>query len=93
MSTTVRAKFAVQSVTETLYGTSVELSAVYSTSGENADFTDATPSGQLKIQISKGRPAAEVFKVGKAFYLDFTEVPPAAPAAPEVASAAAPDTY
>ena len=39
--------------------------------GENAKFWEATPSGRLEMQVIN-QPAAEMFKVGKSYYLDFT---------------------
>lgn len=57
-------------------GNEVRMQAVYSQTGENADFADATPSGDLRMMISPGRPAAEFFQPGKTYYVDFTEAPP-----------------
>ena len=72
---TVRAKFNCTHITD--YGTQVQvnMSAVYSSTGENKDFCEASPSGDLKISITKNRPAATMFEVGKSYYLDFTEAP------------------
>jgi len=53
----------------------VKLGAVYSSTGENKDFADATPSGECWMNISPGRPAAEFFKPGKKYYVTFTEAP------------------
>jgi len=68
----VRAKFQCNAITD--YGTTkvAQLGAVYGTEGENKDFTDATPSGDLSISIDKGTPACEFFEPGKQYYLDFT---------------------
>lgn len=53
----------------------VRLGAVYSQTGENKDFADATPSGECWMSISDGRPAAHFFKPGKKYYVTFTEAP------------------
>lgn len=71
----VRAKFSCNRVTEFTGGyKSVEFNAVHSTTGENKDFAEATPSGKLELSISPGRPAADAFKPGKEYYLDITPV-------------------
>ncbi len=75
--TSVRAKFSCSSVEEFTHSSVAKFGAIHSSKGENADFADATPSGQLQITISKGRPAAEFFEPGKSYYLDFSEAPPA----------------
>jgi hypothetical protein len=63
--------------TKFAYGeqTKVELGAVYSNSGENKDFAEATPSGACWMNISPNYPAAEFFKPGKMYYVTFTEAP------------------
>lgn len=75
---TIRAKFKCETVTDTDWGTSsireIKFHAVYSDSGENKDFSDSTPSGELTMQISKGTLAYDQFKAGKDYYLDFNEV-------------------
>jgi hypothetical protein len=53
----------------------VKLGAVYSNTGENKDFADATPSGECWMNINPGRPAADFFKPGKKYYVTFTEAP------------------
>lgn len=71
---TVRAKFQCTSITEDQYGNkTAKMMAVYGSEGENADFTKATPSGSLEIQISGDVPAADFFKPGDKFYLDFSK--------------------
>lgn len=54
--------------------TIIHLSAVYSDDpkSENKAFTDATPSGFLQMQIADGKPAADLFVLGREYYLDFT---------------------
>ena len=71
---TVRAKFRCDSV-ESFYGglKKAKLNAVYGKEGENKDFTDATPSGNLEISIWGNMPASNFFEPGKEYYLDFTE--------------------
>ena len=79
---TIRAKFecnAVIPATEN-YDTVVHLNAVYANSDgnvneENQSFSNATPSGQLTISISKDVPAHKYFIQGRFYYLDFTRIP------------------
>lgn len=74
----VRAKFQCSSVTRHADGgTQVMMHPVYSGSEENRAFNDATPSGELRIHIAKGKPAAELFTPGAAYFLDFTPAPQA----------------
>lgn len=70
----VKAKFKCQSVQNFEHGKEATLSAVYGTEGENADFTKATPSGSVKISISKDVPASDFFEPGKDYYLEFEKV-------------------
>jgi len=71
----VRAKFRVQSKTE-YYGTgdTVQVSMMPVTSGspENELFWKYTPSGKVEMQIKK--EVADLFEIGKEYYLDFTPV-------------------
>lgn len=69
----VKAKFNCISVKIFQYGKEAELNAVYGKEGENADFTKATPSGNLKISISNDVPASMFFEPGKDYYLTFDE--------------------
>lgn len=76
----VQAKMACNALVTTQYGPDraslkVELGAVYSTTGENAAFSKATPSGACWMQIDQGMPAAQFFKAGKKYYVTFTEAP------------------
>ena len=69
---TVKAKFRCNNVVD--YGTQKQanLSAVYSTdTKENADFTKATPYGELKINIDSEVAASEFFKPGETYFLTF----------------------
>lgn len=76
MSNKVRAKFQCDRIIKHGYGgTEVEMSAIHSPDGENKDFTDATPCGDFKMEISKGMPAADFFEPGKSYYLDISEAP------------------
>lgn len=68
----VRAKFKVQSVTEVEGGfKSVKLFPVTSGSPENAEFFKWTPSGSIDMGTIN-EAAAEQFKPGQEFYVDFT---------------------
>lgn len=72
----VRAKFRVQSITRTHWG-SVEfnLAPQYDDKiPEDRRFAKATPDGNLRMVIDNP-PAAEFFELGKLYYLDFTPVP------------------
>jgi hypothetical protein len=72
----VLAKFRCNDVSETPYGNiSVSFGAVYGTEGENADFSKATPSGQLLMNIDKGTKAATEFVRGEDYYLTFEKAP------------------
>ena len=85
---TIRCKFQCQSVTQSTsskwnketekYDTvpvySATLGVVYSGSPENEAFFAATPSGSLQLGIH----SEQHFEVNKEYYLDITEVRPAA---------------
>lgn len=72
---TTRAKFRCNSVNDFGGGSKeVSLSVVYDPSGngENAGFTKATPSDEMKMRIDN--PAAAVqFAAGKMYYVDISE--------------------
>ena len=71
---TTRAKFRCSAVTDFGGGSKeVQLQVIYDPQGnaENAGFTKATPSGEMKMRIDN--PAAAVqFEPGKYYYVDFT---------------------
>lgn len=46
---------------------------------ENMAFSEATPSASFSMTVSKGKPAADAFVSGEAYYLDFTPVANEAP--------------
>jgi hypothetical protein len=68
---TVRAKFKVESITTDTNGASVKLVPVTSGSKENEQFFKWTPWGEMKIGTINSA-AAEQFKPGAEFYVDFT---------------------
>jgi hypothetical protein len=69
----VRAKFIVESVTNTRYGNGVvKLSPVASGSEENEKFWQYTPSGLIELQTTN-LDALNQFEVGKEYYIDFTK--------------------
>jgi hypothetical protein len=77
----VRAKFRVTSVSQrtswngTTHDTSeVTLSAV--TDDANKTWSKWTPGGELKMQINNPEALA-AFKIGQAYFLDFSEAPQA----------------
>ncbi len=71
----VRAKFTVTERTETYNnpdGAFVKLEALWNDGDpENKTFWDATPIGELTMTITNPG-AAQLFKAGKVYYLDFT---------------------
>lgn len=70
----VRAKFQVQSITETSWGATIfKLAPMYDTSiEEDRRYSKATPSGSLEMQIDNP-PAAKFFELGKSYYIDFSK--------------------
>lgn len=71
----VRAKFVCNQVTDTpeYEQKLVSFSAVVDGSEENKSFSKYTPSGNASLNISYETQAANFFKEGKSYYLDFTE--------------------
>jgi hypothetical protein len=72
----VRAKFTLQEIHEFSYpGKKFVFTPQYDTSiPEDQRFSKATPSGRFEMQVDN--PAAiEQFKLGQAYYVDFTPVP------------------
>lgn len=53
----------------------VRFGAVCGDNGEDKTFSDATPSGEVWLNISDGRPALDFFQPGKRYYVTFTEAP------------------
>lgn len=75
----VRAKFYVVSVTPQSApegAKEIHLTAVNpnNPNHENTAFWTATPSGELRMLITNP-PAADYFKVGEEYYLDFSPAP------------------
>ncbi|EJL66325.1 hypothetical protein [Flavobacterium sp. CF136] len=70
----VRAKFVCESVTNFEGSKTAKLRAVYGTAEENADFTKYTPNGSIEVNITNDAPADGVFKPGKNYFVDFTEI-------------------
>ena len=68
----IRAKFKVDEVAQTTYGSKLRASPVYSSgSEENKKFWEATPTGSLDVTCVKAEVLAG-FKPGDEFYLDIT---------------------
>ena len=67
----VRAKFRVDSITESSYGKTIELRPVTQGSPENEQFYRLTPGGSISLS-TVNEEAAKQFKVGAEFYIDFT---------------------
>jgi len=70
----IKAKFTCNSIVDVGYALTSSFNAVYGTEGENADYSKATPCGNLQITIDKETKASEYFKRGKDYYLTFEEV-------------------
>ena len=72
MSDTIRAKFVCDSVAKKRGDREeAQLLAVTDSLGEENDFADATPFGQLEITID-AEGAQGWFEPGQKYYLDFT---------------------
>jgi hypothetical protein len=71
----VRGKFSLNSITETAWpGKTLKFSAVYDDGiPENQRYATATPSGSVEMHVTN-EAALNQFKLGKSYYLDFTEV-------------------
>ncbi|MDD4972478.1 MAG: hypothetical protein PHT07_23860 [Paludibacter sp.] len=73
----VKAKFRCNAVIPNSWNngvsTTAHLNAVYGTEGENADYSKATPSGNLSLVIDNEVPASKFFEQGKEYYLTFEE--------------------
>lgn len=67
----VKAKFKCASVTDFGTNKSVKMQAIYGKEGENADYSKATPYGNLEIGVDKDTPAADFFQPQKEYYLTF----------------------
>ena len=74
MTSTVRAKFKVEEITQSTNGHSVRLIPVSAGSAENESFFKLTPWGEIKIGTINAEAAAQ-FVPGKQFYVDFTPIP------------------
>lgn len=75
--TRTRAKFQCNWIKDHGNGTRiVQLGVVYSRveGTENHDFTKATPSGHIEMQIDNPLAAVQ-FKPGRWYHVDFTECP------------------
>lgn len=77
---TTRAKFRCNWVKDHGDNKIVQLSVVYSKidGTENFDFTKATPSGHIEMQIDNPKAAVQ-FKPGYHYYVDFIECPDQSP--------------
>lgn len=73
----VRAKFRVNKIAKVDWNSDVTVVNMTAVSDdgieENKRYHKYTPSGSLEIIIDNP-PASEYFKLGKSYYLDFTEV-------------------
>lgn len=72
----VRAKFRVNKITKVDWNSDVTVVNMTAVSDdgieENKRYHKYTPSGSLEIIIDN-LPASDYFKLGKSYYLDFTE--------------------
>jgi hypothetical protein len=72
MKHSIQTKFECQSVTKDKHGlTNVKLEPVFSTTGENRKFWDATPNGQIELTI-RNSETAEIFIPGKEYSVTFS---------------------
>lgn len=73
----VRGKFKVQEITEFAWGSAarkIVLRPEYDPQiPEDQKYAKATPSGEITMVIDNP-PASDYLKLGKTFYVDFTEV-------------------
>lgn len=70
---TVRALLTCTGKEANDYGTLIAMMAVYDPDdATNKEFSDATPSAGLNMYISKGKPAADAFEVGKRYFVDIS---------------------
>lgn len=71
-----RAKFVCNSVEDFGMSRQVKLSCVYApdANGEDANFTKATPWGEVKLSIDNPNASCQ-FVPGKYYYGDFSQVP------------------
>lgn len=75
----VRAKFKVQSITQSAHWDrskggslyTVQLNPVTSGSDENKRFFEATPGGEIKLSVVS-EEVGKRFPIGAEFYVDFT---------------------
>ncbi|MEN9907150.1 MAG: hypothetical protein RLZZ540_291 [Bacteroidota bacterium] len=72
----VRAKFVCIGVVDAPESEtkSVSLVPVIAGSQENESFSKYTPNGQIHLSVSYGTEASNAFEIGKAYYVDFTDV-------------------
>lgn len=75
-SSTVKAKFKCNSVTDFGHQKKVDFTAVSGQKGDNADYAKYTPSGQLSITVDNGTNAADFFKPQEEYYLTFEAATP-----------------
>lgn len=70
---TTRAKFVCERITDYRHGNrEVVLNPVTGDSEENKSFWKYTPSGEIKLTLSKDCSAQ--FEIGTVYYIDFTPV-------------------
>lgn len=78
----VRGKFMVVEITEYSWSATarkITFRPEYdSTLPEDQKYAKSTPSGEISMTVDNP-PAIEQLKLGKKFYVDFTEVPEALP--------------
>jgi len=74
---TVKAKFTCNAIVPSPYApdktSTIFFNAVYGKEGENGDYANATPYGQLSMGIDSGTKAATFFEIGKNYYLTFEQ--------------------
>lgn len=73
----VKAKVTCDEVTHNQFQTIPHMRPVYSSNGENASYNTATPSGDLKLVVSKDSEAGKsnFFEPGAEYYVTFQKIP------------------
>jgi hypothetical protein len=70
----VRCKFVVESIQVHPSCTEIHARPVCSSDPNHVNrvFSDATPAGDMRLIFTKGKPAAELFEIGREYFVDIT---------------------
>lgn len=76
----IQARFTCNAIVPSAYAPdkvmNIYFNAVFGQEGESADYSKATPYGQLSMGVDMGTKAATYFEIGKDYYLHFERVVP-----------------